>query len=71
MRRLRRASIRTQILVLAILLVVLVSAVAAAMEPFIYGRHHKGLEIGLPAGRLEGVVDQWRRFRVPSSFTSP
>jgi hypothetical protein len=50
LRRPRRASIRTQILVLAILLVVLVSVVAATMEPLIYGRHDKGLEIGLPAG---------------------
>lgn len=65
MRRLRRASIRTQILVLAILLVVLVSAVAATTEPFIYGRHDKGLEIGLLAGRIEGVVDQFRQARSP------
>lgn len=63
MRKLRRASIRRQILILAVLLVVLVSAVAAVSEPFIYGRHDKGIQIGLFAGRIEMVLDQFRRTR--------
>ncbi|WP_412065900.1 sensor histidine kinase [Rhizobium sp. SYY.PMSO] len=63
MNRLRRASIRTQVLVLALLLVVLVSAVAATTEPFVYGRHDKGVEIGLMAGRIERLVDQYRAAR--------
>ncbi|MBB3810500.1 ATP-binding protein [Pseudochelatococcus contaminans] len=60
MKSLRMASIRTQILVLAILLVILVSTIASATEPFIYGRHDKGVEIGLLVGRIEGVVDRFR-----------
>jgi len=56
---LRGASIRTQILFLAILLVVLVSVVASTTEPFIYGRHDRGLEIGLLAGRIEGIADRF------------
>lgn len=66
MNRLRRASIRTQVLVLALLLVVLVSAVAATTEPFVYGRHDKGVEIGLMAGRIERLVDQYRTARTPN-----
>jgi signal transduction histidine kinase len=62
---LRTASIRTQILVLALLLIVLVSVVAATTEPFIYGRHDKGMAIGLLAGRIERVVDQFRDARSP------
>jgi signal transduction histidine kinase len=58
---LRSASIRKQLLFLAILLVVLVSAVAATTEPFIYGRHDKGIEIGLFAGRIETVLGQFSR----------
>ncbi|MCX8997498.1 HAMP domain-containing histidine kinase [Rhizobiaceae bacterium BDR2-2] len=65
MKRLRTAPIRTQILVLALLLIVLVSAVAVITEPFIYGRHDKGIEIGLLAGRVERVVDQFRQARSP------
>ncbi|QCJ01068.1 ATP-binding protein [Agrobacterium larrymoorei] len=61
MKGLRSASIRTQLLFLAILLVVLVSAVAATTEPFIYGRHDKGIEIGLFAGRIETVLEQFVR----------
>ncbi|MDR5012101.1 MULTISPECIES: ATP-binding protein [Agrobacterium] len=56
---LRSASIRKQLLFLAILLVVLVSTTAALTEPFIYGRHDKGIEIGLFAGRLETVLEQF------------
>lgn len=58
---LRAASIRNQILLLATLLVVLVSIVAMLTEPFIYGRHDKGLAIGLFAGRVESVLEQFRR----------
>jgi signal transduction histidine kinase len=60
LKSLRAASIRTQILVLAVLLIVLVSAVAATTEPFIYGRHDKGIQIGLLVGRIERVVDRFR-----------
>lgn len=60
MRRLFRASIRTQIAVLAATLIVLVSIVAAISEPFIYGRHDKGIQIGLFAGRAETIFDQYR-----------
>jgi signal transduction histidine kinase len=60
-RLLRAASIRKQILLLAILLVVLVSLVAMISEPFIYGRHDKGIEIGLFAGRAELIVSQFER----------
>lgn len=63
MRGLRTASIRKQLLFLAILLVVLVSAVAAVSEPFIYGRHDKGIEIGLFSGRVEMVLEQFSRSR--------
>ncbi|QCJ00961.1 ATP-binding protein [Agrobacterium larrymoorei] len=63
MKVLRSASIRKQLLFLAILLVVLVSVVAAATEPFIYGRHDKGIEIGLFAGRIESVLEQFARGR--------
>ena len=59
----RAASIRTQILVLATLLTILVSVVAMASEPYIYGRHDKGIQIGLLAGRIELVLDQFRRTR--------
>ncbi|GAK72679.1 putative two-component histidine kinase [Agrobacterium rubi TR3 = NBRC 13261] len=61
MKGLRSASIRKQLLFLAILLVVLVSVVAATTEPFIYGRHDKGIEIGLFAGRIETVLEQYSR----------
>ncbi|MCR5942732.1 two-component sensor histidine kinase [Ochrobactrum sp. XJ1] len=63
MNRLRTASIRTQILALAILLTLLVSVVAATTEPFIYGRHDKGMEIGLLAGHIERVVDEFQQAR--------
>ncbi|UWU24736.1 MULTISPECIES: ATP-binding protein [unclassified Rhizobium] len=66
MKSLRMASIRSQILVLALLLIVLVSVVAATTEPFIYGRHDKGIAIGLLAGRIERVVDQFRDARSPA-----
>ncbi|MDQ0458240.1 ATP-binding protein [Rhizobium paknamense] len=59
MKELRGASIRTQLLFLAILFVILVSAVAATTEPFIYGRHDKGIEIGLFAGRTEAILTQF------------
>ncbi len=61
MKFLRGASLRNQILLLAILLVVLVSLVAVVSEPFIYGRHDKGLEIGLFAGKAELVVSRFAR----------
>lgn len=60
MKTLRSASIRTQIFALAILLIVLVGVVAALTEPFIYGRHDKGIAIGLLTGRIEAVVDNYR-----------
>lgn len=60
---LRTASIRKQLLFLAILLVVLVSVVAAVSEPFIYGRHDKGIAIGLFAGRVEAVLEQFGNSR--------
>ncbi|OBZ97566.1 histidine kinase (plasmid) [Pararhizobium polonicum] len=66
MRGLRSASIRKQLFFLAILFVVLVSVVAAATEPFIYGRHDKGIEIGLFAGRVETVLEQFARSRTPA-----
>jgi len=59
----RTASIRTQILVLATLLTILVSIVATLSEPYIYGRHDKGIQIGLLAGRIELIVDQFRQTR--------
>jgi signal transduction histidine kinase len=59
----RAASIRTQILILATLLTVLVSVVATVSEPYIYGRHDKGIQIGLLAGRIELILDQFRRTR--------
>lgn len=62
---LRAASIRTQILVLATLLIILVSVVATLSEPFIYGRHDKGVAIGLLSGRIERVLDQYRRASSP------
>ncbi|ATN37382.1 two-component sensor histidine kinase (plasmid) [Rhizobium sp. ACO-34A] len=65
MKSLRTASIRTQILVLAALLIVLVSGIAATTEPFIYGRHDKGIQIGFLAGRIERVIDQFRQARSP------
>lgn len=65
MKDLRRASIRTQILFLAVLLVVFVSVIASTTEPFIYGRHDKGLEIGLLAGRIEGIVDRFGEAHSP------
>ncbi len=61
MKGLRSASIRKQLFFLAILLVVLVSTVAATTEPLIYGRHDKGIEIGLFAGRIEMVLEQFAR----------
>jgi len=63
MRGLRTASIRKQLFFLAILLVVFVSAVAAVSEPFIYGRHDKGIEIGLFSGHVEMVLEQFGRSR--------
>lgn len=65
MKYLRRASIRAQILFLATLLVILVSVVASTTEPFIYGRHDRGLEIGLLAGRIEGIVDRFGEAHSP------
>jgi signal transduction histidine kinase len=58
-----RASIRKQLFFLAIFLVILVSVIAAISEPFIYGRHDKGIEIGLLAGRVESVLEQYARSR--------
>jgi signal transduction histidine kinase len=66
MRGLRSASIRKQLFFLAFLLVVLVSAIAALSEPFIYGRHDKGIEIGLFAGRVETVLEQFAQSRNPT-----
>lgn len=63
MTSLRTASIRTQILVLATFLIILVSVVATLSEPFIYGRHDKGLQIGLFAGRVEMILDEYRQTR--------
>ncbi|KJF65267.1 ATP-binding protein [Rhizobium nepotum] len=65
MKGLRSASIRKQLFFLAILLVVLVSTVAALSEPFIYGRHDKGIEIGLFAGRVETTLEQFAHSRDP------
>ncbi|EJJ31384.1 ATP-binding protein [Rhizobium sp. CF142] len=65
MKALRTASIRKQLLFLAILLVVLVSWIAAVSEPFIYGRHDKGIEIGLFSGRVEMVLELFGRSRNP------
>ncbi|NTJ65385.1 HAMP domain-containing protein [Agrobacterium rhizogenes] len=65
MKRLRRASLRKQLFFLAIVLVALVSTIATVSEPFIYGRHDKGLEIGLFAGRVEMVLEQFGRSRTP------
>lgn len=61
MNSLRTASIRTQILVLAILLTLLVSVIAATTEPFIFGRHDQGIRIGLLAGHIERVVDEFKQ----------
>lgn len=66
MKGLRYTSIRNQLFFLAILLVVLVSTVAATTEPFIYGRHDKGIEIGLFAGRVEMVLEQFARSKTPA-----
>ncbi|AYM84829.1 HAMP domain-containing protein [Agrobacterium tumefaciens] len=66
MKGLRSASIRKQLLFLAILLVVLVSTIATITEPFIYGRHDKGIEIGLFAGRVEMVLEQFARSQTPA-----
>ncbi|MGV2052456.1 ATP-binding protein [Agrobacterium sp. 22-209-1] len=66
MRGLRSTSIRKQLFFLALLLVVLVSTVAAMSEPFIYGRHDKGIEIGLFAGRVETILEQFGRSRDPA-----
>ncbi|XUY30080.1 ATP-binding protein (plasmid) [Agrobacterium sp. rho-8.1] len=65
MKGLRCTSIRNQLFFLALLLVVLVSAVAATTEPFIYGRHDKGIEIGLFAGHVEMVLEQFARSKTP------
>ncbi|MBX5197343.1 HAMP domain-containing protein [Rhizobium sp. NZLR10] len=59
MRNFRRASIQNQILILATLLVVLVSVVATAMEPFIYGRHDRGFQNGLFAARAAMIAEQF------------
>lgn len=59
MRNFRRASIQSQILTLATFLVVLVSVVATAMEPYIYGRHDRGFQNGLFAGRASMIVEQF------------
>ena len=61
MRNLRWASIQKQILILATLLVVLVSVVATISEPFTYGRHDRGFENGLFAGRAGIILDQFKR----------
>jgi len=61
LKNLRRTSIQKQILVLAIFLVVLVSLVATFTEPFIYGRHDRGFQNGLFAGRAEKVLEQFER----------
>ncbi|WP_183697105.1 HAMP domain-containing sensor histidine kinase [Rhizobium leguminosarum] len=63
MRNFRRASIQNQILILATLLVVLVSVVATAMEPFIYGRHDRGFQNGLFAARAAMVAQQFAEAR--------
>ncbi|EJT03925.1 HAMP domain-containing sensor histidine kinase [Rhizobium sp. CCGE 510] len=59
MKNFRRASIQNQILILATLLVVLVSVVATAMEPFIYGRHDRGFQNGLFAARAAMIAEQF------------
>ncbi|QJP17804.1 HAMP domain-containing protein [Starkeya sp. ORNL1] len=57
------ASIRTQLFALATVLGATVSIIAAFTEPFIHGRYDRGVEIGLIAGRIEMVLDQFRRAR--------
>jgi signal transduction histidine kinase len=44
---------------------VLVSIVATATEPFIYGRHDRGFQNGLFAGRAAMVVEQFSRASSP------
>nr|WP_153363653.1 ATP-binding protein [Rhizobium sp. ICMP 5592] len=51
---------------MATLLIILVSVVATLSEPFIYGRHDKGVAIGLLSGRIERVLDQYRRASSPA-----
>jgi signal transduction histidine kinase len=63
MRLFRTASIRTQLFALATVLGAVVSVIAAFTEPFIHGRYDRGVEIGLLAGRVEMVLDQFRRTR--------
>ncbi|KJF72553.1 ATP-binding protein [Agrobacterium arsenijevicii] len=70
MRGLRSASIRKQLFFLALLLVVLVSTVAALSEPFIYGRHDKGIEIGLFTGRVEAILEQFAHSQNPVEETA-
>ncbi|MGO8019965.1 two-component sensor histidine kinase, partial [Rhizobium leguminosarum] len=59
MRKFRRASIQSQILIFATFLVVLVSVVATAMEPYLYGRHDRGFQHGLFAARAAIVAEQF------------
>ncbi|EJB05434.1 signal transduction histidine kinase [Rhizobium leguminosarum bv. trifolii WSM597] len=63
MRNFRRASIQSQILTLATFLVVLVSVVATATEPFIYGRHDRGFQNGLFAARAAMITEQFAEAR--------
>lgn len=60
MKKLRRASIQRQILILATLLVILVSAIAMFSEPFIYGRSDRDFQDGLFAGQAAMVLDRFK-----------
>jgi signal transduction histidine kinase len=65
LKNLRRASIQTQILILATFLVVLVSLVAMFTEPFIYGRNERDFQNGLFAGQAEIILDRFRAAASP------
>lgn len=64
-RSFRTASIRTQLFALAAFLAMAISAIAMLSEPFIHGRHDKGIQVGLFAGRVEATVNQFQRAKSP------
>ncbi|MFT4000496.1 MAG: ATP-binding protein [Rhizobium sp.] len=60
MKALRRASVRTQIAVLTIVLAVIVTTIGAITEPLLRGRFDKGIEIGRLIGQIGMISEDFR-----------
>jgi signal transduction histidine kinase len=60
------ASIRTQVLMLAIMLIVLVSVTATLTEPLLYGRQSKDIQTGMLLGRALAITQRYAHSDTPA-----